>query len=146
MTKLERFNTVLAQNLNDKKTLYGGTLLSEMDSVGGVCAMGFADSQVVTVGVNFMNFFVPLIENDMYVTSAMVSGVGTTSIEVYCQVHKVNFKMEKEVLVADGFYTFVPIKKIDLPALVITSEEDQLIVDGYQQRKQLVTKQKLGNA
>lgn len=127
--------------LNDKRTLFGGIIMSDMDIVGGQAVMKHVDSRCFTAGANFISFKKPLYAGELYIVEAFVSGVGNTSVETYCQIYSINETMEKRDKIADGFYTFVPIgldKSNPIKQPVAINEFEQSIMNGYDKRKRVI--------
>lgn len=141
MSQISRIKGVRLSDLNDKKTLFGGKILAEMDVLGGMACMVHTQTPCYTIGVNGMRFHEPLFEGQKYIVDSFVSGVGNKSLETYCTIHRVNLKLEKEALIADGFFSFYPLLEEgqSIPKAIAKNEFEQSIIDGYALRRSNLT-------
>ena len=55
---------VLASDLNEHETVYGGALLALLDGTASISASRFARSQCVTAALDQVNFIKPFVLND----------------------------------------------------------------------------------
>lgn len=82
---------VHAFHTNGSNRLFGGQLMSWMDTAGAICAKRHSNSEVVTVSANNLSFLKPAVPNDVVIITAKMESVGNTSM-------RVNIKAEVELL------------------------------------------------
>src|SRR5699024_4852239 len=70
---------VLASDLNEHETVYGGRLLEMLDGTASISAIRLARASNVTASVDELNFLAPFILNDSLCIESYVSGVGSRS-------------------------------------------------------------------
>ncbi|MBR7518028.1 hypothetical protein KC217_20370, partial [Mycobacterium tuberculosis] len=65
---------------NANGDIFGGWVLSQMDTAGGICAVERARGRVVTVAVDAMTFIAPVKVGDVLCVYTEVEHVGRTSM------------------------------------------------------------------
>ena len=96
---------VMPQHINGQRRLFGGQLMEWIDVVAGVVARRHANSNVVTVMVDKLNFEESANINDLLVLEGKVTFVGKTSMEIRVDTMVENVKKyieadpEKKILV-----------------------------------------------
>lgn len=86
---------VLAQHMglsdsNLAGAVHGGSIMKLVDTAGGLAAMKFSGSPVVTAAVDEFSFLEPVNLGDLVTVTASVNGVGDTSMEVGVKVETEN--------------------------------------------------------
>lgn len=86
---------VLAQHMgvsdsNLAGAVHGGTIMKLVDTAGGLAAMKFSGSPVVTAAIDELSFLEPVNLGDLVTVTASVNGVGDTSMEVGVKVETEN--------------------------------------------------------
>jgi uncharacterized protein (TIGR00369 family) len=111
-------------NLGGK--IHGGVLLSLMDKVAYACATKHAGNYCVTVGVDAVNFLLPVEVGDLVSMMARVNYVGRTSLVVGIKVTAENVRMGMIKHTNTSYFTMVAKddnnKTIAVPPLKLTSE------------------------
>ncbi|MFC7050777.1 acyl-CoA thioesterase [Emcibacter nanhaiensis] len=108
-------------NLNSNGHIFGGWILAQMDSAGGVEAIRYVGGPVATVAVEAMKFHAPVLPGDWLSVYTEVARVGTTSITIKIEVTVMRQGEEEEITVTEGDYIFVALdenhrpKKIEQP-------------------------------
>src|SRR5437660_94224 len=75
---------------NSAGNIHGGTVMKLADEAAGLAAIKHSRCQVVTVGMDRMNFLVPIYIGDLVTFSSAVNAVWTTSMEVGVRVDAEN--------------------------------------------------------
>ncbi|CAN5901181.1 hypothetical protein BH23ACT12_BH23ACT12_03890 [soil metagenome] len=70
--------------------VHGGTIMKLVDTAGGLAAMKFSGSPVVTAAIDELSFLEPVNLGDLVTVTASVNGVGDTSMEVGVKVETEN--------------------------------------------------------
>ena len=96
-------------DLNAGGHVFGGWLLSQMDSAGGIPAADRAKGRVATVAIKAMEFHQPVHAGDVLCCYTDVTRVGSTSITINVQawVHRRRGETLEEVKVTQGEFVFV---------------------------------------
>ena len=75
---------------NSAGNVHGGTIMRLADEAAALAAIKHARERVVTVGMDRMNFLVPIFVGDLVTLSATVNAAWTTSMEVGVRVDAEN--------------------------------------------------------
>ncbi|MFT8669577.1 MAG: hotdog domain-containing protein [Liquorilactobacillus hordei] len=127
---------ILANDLNEHQTVFGGRLLELLDGTASISAARTAHNSTVTAAVNQFDFIAPLKLDDSLTIKSYVSGIGNSSIEVFAKIIGEHLNSGKRFIAATSFLTFVLTdKKIELPTLVPQSPEEITICNSYSQRR-----------
>ncbi|MEX0790771.1 MAG: acyl-CoA thioesterase [Actinomycetota bacterium] len=92
---VKQSRVVLAQymGLSDSNlagAVHGGAIMKLVDTAGGLAAMKFSGSPVVTAAIDELSFLEPVNLGDLVTVIASVNGVGDTSMEVGVKVETEN--------------------------------------------------------
>ncbi|MEJ7304419.1 hotdog domain-containing protein, partial [Staphylococcus caprae] len=70
------------QDTNHHHTMFGGTLMANIDEIAAITAMKHAGNPVVTASTDSVDFLRPITTGDILSYEAMVSYAGTSSMEI----------------------------------------------------------------
>jgi acyl-CoA thioesterase YciA len=73
-------------NINSNGHIFGGWILSQMDSAGGVEAIRRVGGPVATVAIEPMKFHAPINVGDWMSVYTDITKVGTTSLTIHIEV------------------------------------------------------------
>lgn len=132
---------VLASDLNEHETVYGGRLLSLLDGTASISASRCARTQCVTGLVEDVDFIVPFALQDSLCIETYVTGIGQRSLEVFAKVIGEHLNTGERFLGATAFLTFVTLEKVALPTLQPETPEEKALCQGFLAR-QTTRKQK----
>jgi len=79
---------LMPEHANPAGIAFGGTILSWIDITASMCAMRFAETNVLTVKIDCTNFLKPVAIGDHAIIEASVSSTGNTSLEVTVTVFR----------------------------------------------------------
>ncbi len=96
-------------DMNSNGDIFGGWVLSQMDIAGGIVAARQAQGRVVTVGIEAMTFYRPILVGDVVSIHGHVLRVGRTSIAVRMETTVRRKLSTEEILVTEGTFTYVAI-------------------------------------
>ncbi len=108
---------------NPSGDIFGGWLLSQMDLAGGSVAMRKVKNRVVTIGIEAMNFHLPVFVGDEVSCYTKIVSIGNTSITVYIESWVKRGLSNEKIKVTEGNFTYVsidanrkptPIKKVEI--------------------------------
>lgn len=103
---------MLPSQANPAGTVHGGEIMKLMDACGGVAAMRHAKTNVVTVRVDELVFYQPILVGQLVICEAELAFVGKTSMEM-----KVTVKVEDLMsdvstkLALTAYFTYVALDK-----------------------------------
>ena len=104
---------------NPSGDIFVGWLLSQMDVAGAIHAKRQAGGRVVTVGVEAMDFHLPVYVGDQVSCFCETRSVGHTSIAVRVETWVMRSDLSEELKVTEGTFTYVAVdgqgKKRKLP-------------------------------
>ena len=92
---------------NPAGDIFGGWVLSQMDTAGGIAAYERARGRVVTVAVDSMTFIAPVKVGDILCVYTTIERVGTTSITVAVEAWARRRELADRVKVTDGHFVYV---------------------------------------
>tara|TARA_B100000287_G_scaffold258295_1_gene242803 strand:+ start:570 stop:1025 length:456 start_codon:yes stop_codon:yes gene_type:complete len=124
---------VFPGHTNALDTLFGGRLMSIMDTAAGMCASKFAHREFVTVSVDALKFRRPAFQGDVIRTTAKVvwtsprtAGLHVTS----CRLSRSEWVGEE---ICSGFFFMVAIDEsmepVEIPQFTPTNDEEQDLWD-----------------
>ncbi|AEB30031.1 putative acyl-CoA hydrolase [Carnobacterium sp. 17-4] len=131
-------HSIFPNQLNNHGTLFGGELMSMLDVAASIAVTRHARTQSVTASTDSVDFLHPIQRNDAITIEAYVSGVGKSSVEVFCKVIGENLLTGEQYLAVTAFLTFVAFKtdknKAIVPLIEPETEEELFICNGYEER------------
>lgn len=124
-------NEVFPEHTNSMDTLYGGRLMSIMDTAAGMVSSKFAHSEFVTVSVDSLKFHRPAYQGDIIRTTSRVvwTSPHTTGVHVVsCRLSRSEWEGEE---ICSGFFFMVAVDSDMQPTGVpqfspVTNEEKEL--------------------
>jgi acyl-CoA hydrolase len=126
---------------NGYGNVHGGAIMRFVDEAGGAAAIRHTRSRCVTAAVDHMSFRAPVHVGDLVTVTAVVTYVGSTSIEVECQVHAENFITGVVTHTATCHLVFVAIdvdgNPIPARPLILASDEDRERWEAAKRRREL---------
>lgn len=100
---------------NANGDIFGGWVMSQMDSAGGIAGVHRAQGRVVTVAVEAMTFIRPVKVGDVLSVYTHVERVGRTSMKVLVEAWARRFRTLHDEKVTDATFTFVAIDEEGRP-------------------------------
>lgn len=98
---------VMPNDTNSMNNLMGGNLLKWMDIASGICGGKHANRLVVTAAVDNVSFNRPIKIGDVVTINAQVTRVFNTSMEIFIEVYKENYRQREKIKCNEAYYTFV---------------------------------------
>lgn len=144
---------VMPDQANPAGTAFGGVIMGWIDMVASLAAQRHSETDIVTVGVDSINFRHPIYIGDQVLLKACVNYVSKTSMEVGVQVIKENPLTGKTARATTAHLTFVALDKNKKPTPVIpldpeTEDEKRRYNNAklrVKTRKELLKKIRLGD-
>ena len=122
-------NEVFPGHTNALNTLYGGRLMSIMDTAAGMSASKFAHREFVTVSVDALKFRRPAFQGDVIRTTARVVWTSPRTAGVHvvsCRLSRSEWEGEE---ICSGFYFMVAIdesmKPVQIPQFTPETDEEK---------------------
>lgn len=106
-----------AGDINANGHIFGGWVLSQMDTAGGIIAWREAQGPVATVAIDAMEFISPILLNDVISVYGAVERRRRTSLAIRLDVMaQRRFGSEvTEIAVTSGLFTFVALDENHQP-------------------------------
>ena len=128
---------VLAGDLNEHETVYGGRLLEMLDGTASISAARLAKSVSVTASMDQTNFIAPFGLQDSFCIETYVSGCGKRSIEVFAKIIGEHLQTGERYIGLTSFLTFVVTdKSVSLRKIIPETAEEKIINAGYEKRQE----------
>lgn len=132
---------VMPNDTNPMNNLMGGNLLKWMDIACGICGGKHANRIVVTAAVDNVSFTRPIKIGDIVTVHAQVTRAFNTSMEIFVEVYKENFRASEKVKCNEAFYTFVALdedgRPVEVAELIPETEDEQRKYIGAMRRREL---------
>jgi len=109
---------VMPNDTNPMHNLMGGNLMKWMDIACGICGGKHANKIVVTAAVDNVSFGRPIKIGDIVTIHAQVTRAFNTSMEIFVEVFKENYRSPERVLCNEAFFTFVALDDDGRPTAV----------------------------
>ncbi len=117
-TRLAIRVTAMPADANAYGDIFGGWLMSLMDSGAGLCAARYAKGRAVTIAVEGMKFIAPVSVGDEVSVYAELVKVGRTSMTIDVQSWRRHRHAEETCLVTQARFTFVAIDEQRKPRVI----------------------------
>ncbi|OFZ17341.1 MAG: acyl-CoA thioesterase [Bdellovibrionales bacterium GWA2_49_15] len=104
---------------NPNGDIFGGWVLSQMDIAGGIISKKLAGTKTVTVAVDAMTFYLPVLVGDVLGCYVDVVRVGRTSITVKVEAWADREFSSNRVKVTEGLFTYVAIDATRRPIQIL---------------------------
>jgi acyl-CoA thioesterase YciA len=103
---------------NANGDIFGGWVLAQMDSAGGIAGVERARGRVVTVALDGMTFIRPVRVGDVLCVYTSIQSVGRTSIKINVEAWARRFGKDVREKVTSALFTFVAIDDLGKPRAV----------------------------
>ena len=124
-------NEVFPQDTNSRGTLFGGRLLSIMDTAAGMASSTFAHKQFVTISIDSLKFMRPAWKGDLVEVTSRVVFTSRTTTGCYVVARRLTRSDWEPEDICAGFFFMVAVNSDMRPTTVpqhvpSTPEEEQL--------------------
>tara|TARA_B100000579_G_scaffold25423_1_gene17915 strand:+ start:1541 stop:2008 length:468 start_codon:yes stop_codon:yes gene_type:complete len=124
-----KIDEVFPQDTNAYNTLFGGRLMSIMDTAAGMVSSKFAHREFVTVSVDALKFKRPAYQGDLIETVAKVVHTSTHTAGVHVVAKRLNRSEWVTEEICSGFFFMVAIdsqmRPIPIPQLKPQTDEEK---------------------
>ena len=122
-------NEVFPGDTNSMDTLYGGRLMSIMDTAAGMVSSKFAHKEFVTVSVDALKFRRPAYQGDIIRTTSRVGWTSPRTAGVHvisCRLSRAEWEGEE---ICSGFFFMVAVdsdmRPVSIPQFTPTNDEEK---------------------
>ena len=124
----ETSRIMMPHDSNNLGHVFGGSILSMMDTTAAVAAIRHSRSSCVTVSIDRVDFREPIHLGDLVIMKASVNFVGRTSMEVGVRIEAENLITGERRHTNSCYLTFVAIdaegRPVEVPPLLPESDEE----------------------
>ena len=128
-----KIDEVFPQDTNAYNTLFGGRLMSIMDTAAGMVSSKFAHREFVTVSVDALKFKRPAYQGDLIETTARVVHTSTHTAGVHVVAKRLNRSEWVTEEICSGFFFRVAIdsqmRPIPIPQMTPQTEDERRMWD-----------------
>lgn len=139
-TQNETSQLMMPQHSNNLDHVFGGVILSMMDTASAVSAIRHARMNCVTVSVDRVDFREPIRLGDLVIMKSSVNFVGRTSMEVGVRVEAENLLTGMRRHTNSCYLTFVAIDQhgqpVEVPRLIPETPEELRRYEAAKARRQ----------
>lgn len=130
---------VFPNDLNHHGTIFGGTIMSLIDTTASISVARHTRKSSVTASIDSVNFINPVGLEFSICAESFISGVGNSSVEVFCKVVAENLLTGERKLCVTAFLTFICFnedgRKALVPLIEPEAQEEIYIHKGYSARR-----------
>lgn len=105
-------------DINSNGHIFGGWVLSQMDTAAGIVAGRTTRGATATVAIDAMEFIAPILLRDVISVYAEVERIGRTSLAIRIDVIATRSQEQEEVRVTSGLFTFVALDENHRPRII----------------------------
>ena len=131
---------IFPNDLNAKKTVFGGLIMSIADRLAVVVAERHSSQTCVTASVDSWHFVAPAKENDTLLFSVAINKAWGSSMEIGVKVEAENSYEGTKRHIVSAYFTFVALddegKTVPVPALVPQNDKEQQRYEAAEVRRQ----------
>ena len=110
----------MPSDTNAAGDIFGGWLMSQVDTAGSIAAHRYVGNRVVTVAVNEFLFLKPVLVGDLVSIYAEIVHIGNTSIRIALNAMAEHERgKEKAQKVAEAVLTYVSLDENKRPKLIV---------------------------
>lgn len=139
-TQHETSQLMMPQHSNNLDHVFGGVILSMMDTAAAVSAIRHARTNCVTVSVDRVDFREPIHLGDLVIMKCSVNFVGRTSMEVGVRVEAENLQTGVRRHTNSCYLTFVAVDRngrpLEVPRLTPETEDEVRRYEAARARRQ----------
>ena len=134
-----QLNEVFPGDTNALNTLFGGRLMSIMDTAAGMAASKFCSEDVVTISVDALKFKRPAYQGDIIRTIARVVWTSPRTIGVHVTSCRLSRKEWNPEEICSGFFFMVAVdssmKPTEVPQFTPSDEEEDRLYNMAKQAR-----------
>ncbi|DAC45219.1 MAG TPA: acyl-CoA thioesterase [Candidatus Thalassarchaeaceae archaeon] len=134
-----QLNEVFPGDTNALNTLFGGRLMSIMDTAAGMAASKFCSEDVVTISVDALKFKRPAYQGDVIRTIARVVWTSPRTIGVHVTSCRLSRKEWNPEEICSGFFFMVAVdssmKPTEVPQFTPSGEEEERLYNMAKQAR-----------
>lgn len=113
----------MPKDTNSGGSIFGGWIMSQVDTAGAIAALTQAKGRIATVGVKSFEFHEPVFVGDLISCYADIIKIGRTSITVKVEVYaQRNPEQPETVKVTEAELTYVALDENRRPRLIQVKE------------------------
>jgi uncharacterized protein (TIGR00369 family) len=136
------------EHSNSLGNVHGGVVLKLCDECGGIIASRHARRPAVTVTVDSVTFYQPVLVGRLVFVHGRITWVGRTSIEVELHVETENLLTGEVLHTNSAYFVYVALgsdrKPTPVPTLLLqTDEERQRFAEGQQRQDARLARRKV---
>lgn len=131
---------VFPNDLNSHGTVFGGTVMAELDKTAAVVALRHSGCLCVTAAVDSLNFLAAAGRGDILIIKASVNRSWNTSMEVGVKVFAEHYSTRARKHIISAYFTFVAVddnhRPTAVPAVIPeTADQKRRFLDADERRK-----------
>ncbi len=143
---VEMTEMVLPQHTNALNTVFGGVVMSWVDTAAAICAMRHSGRQVVTASIDALHFLAPIHLGWVANIKASVNYTSRTSCEIGVKVIAENPKTNETFHTASAYLTMVALDSNGRPTpmhpLLLETDEEKKRYEDAKERHEMRVKMK----
>lgn len=130
--------TVMPNDMNHQGSLFGGTLLKEIDMLAGMVATRHTRRKCVTAAVDRVDFKRPAMEGDYIILRGKITFTSNKSMEILVVAEAEKRLTGHQYEICRSLLTFVALddfgKPEEIPQLILSTEEEKKMFEEGKKR------------
>ena len=126
----------MMRNRNSHGSVLGGWILSHMDLAGMAECKRYSPGKYLTVGINNIRFYKPIMDGDLINIYTEIKKIGKTSLTISIKSEVDKLDNKTNYITTEGEYTFVKSNQDNMPVLITKNINDnsaQIVGFGHEQ-------------
>lgn len=115
---IQQYHEIFPQDLNPKKTMFGGKAMELIDRIAGTVAHKHSGRICVTLGMDSLRFLSPARMGEHLLLKAAVNRVWNRSMEIGVKIVAENFQSGESRHVVSAYLTFVALDESCQPTAI----------------------------
>jgi acyl-CoA hydrolase len=138
MSRSIKTRLVFPGDTNYHGTMFGGSLMQDIDEICVIAAMRHCGRRVVTASTDSLDFMSPVRMGEAIELEAFVTWTHRTSMELYCVVRAENLETGERRVTVTAFSTFVAVdeegRPVPVPEVIPETEEERKLFESAPER------------
>jgi len=140
-SRVVRTSRVFPNDVNNRNTLFGGRLMSDIDQIASISAARHSRGECVTASMDSVDFLYPIRPTDSVCFESYVTWTGTSSMEIFVKIIAEDLSTGECKIAATSLLTFVALDKdnkpIQVPEAIPETKEEKRLHETAPQRAEI---------
>lgn len=140
-SRVVRTSRVFPNDVNNRNTLFGGRLMSDIDQIASISAARHSREECVTASMDSVDFLHPVRPTDSVCFESYVTWTGTSSMEIFVKIIAEDLATGNCKVAATSLLTFVALDKnnrtVQVPGVIPETTEEKRLHETAPERAEI---------